>query len=349
MRVMPRDCKICLFFILCALPRPIRGQTTQATSQQVTCQTSVDPLPKGQAKTYFCCKNVDWSSSWCKQADCFGPGCSISNQSSCPSLDSCLCKGRFSYRSKSSCSVLSSCSDAQAAFLEAEKQVLAITGYKSSDLEGCNDAIINVICAYFFPRCVHDLYEFLQICYRTCQNMYSKCSKPNGCQEGSNVTLLDKFGNPVLDSRGQVVQAACQNGTYPMQNYSVAISATRRAMYLESMLQRIVRGPSRRLQGFVDGRYFEFEPGQIKLSDFTKVGSRCDTCLTEAEVLAGYTCDPKAAASTFAYQSWDCAYNTRYKRGDCTSSSNSLSTIKFLVYCLPLILLGYNLRSWFVG
>jgi hypothetical protein len=56
----------------------------------------------------------------------------------------------------------------------AQRAVLEITTYKIVELEGCQQAITGVICAYHFPKCKHDFWEQEQICLRTCQNMRDK-------------------------------------------------------------------------------------------------------------------------------------------------------------------------------
>ena len=60
----------------------------------------------------------------------------------------------------------------------AQRAVVEITTYKIVELEGCQQAITGVICAYHFPKCKHDFWEQEQICLRTCQNMRDKWYAP---------------------------------------------------------------------------------------------------------------------------------------------------------------------------
>ena len=123
----------------------------------------------------ICCNTVSFSNNWCKQSNCLGTGC---NSSTCPDISNCICNGRFSYKSTSFCAVVKACLAAASDYSKAQQKVLALTGMKVDDIPNCANAILNVICAYQFPRCDSDTVSYQTICLSTCQNMYYTCVKP---------------------------------------------------------------------------------------------------------------------------------------------------------------------------
>eukprot|EP00960_Hanusia_phi_P005603 162672-Hanusia_phi.AAC.2 len=250
--------------------------------------------------------------------------------------------------------------------------------------------------------------------------MYSKCSNPKGCKavyitgksvrhaqhEGRVLMSLCSINSGTLwstreemrsrccatDMQGQTstdtsAKAACQNGTYPMQNYSVDVSASRVSQFVGSLCILLPFGRERCILKTCSSNFHEvlladstaLWGGDTSSSSLGRSNSltsppsgpavigegllacsralrRERRCLSQSEVLAGYTCDPTASATSFDYQrsgllsrrdrsltpprSWDCAYNIRYKRGDCTSGADSKTA--FYVCCLSLFLLSLH-------
>ncbi len=77
-------------------------------------------------------------------------------------------------------------------------------------------ALEGIICAYHFPKCIHDFHEQEKICMRTCDNVMKFCRyRPPDCEPGSNVTLVDGQGQPILDENGLAQTVACnQTASY---------------------------------------------------------------------------------------------------------------------------------------
>jgi hypothetical protein len=96
--------------------------------------------------------------------------------------------------------------------------------------------------------------------------------------QGQNVSVLDSAGKEVLDSSGNPIQTVCNRTTRILGNRKGNVHG------------RGFSGLERR--GVVDGIYYEFEPGQIKLADFAANGGRCAECLTKTEIGTGQVCSP---------------------------------------------------------
>ena len=123
----------------------------------------------------ICCNTVSFGKDWCKHSNCFGTGC---NMSTCPDISGCICNGRISYASKSFCAIVKACLAASADYKKAQQTVYALTGMKVDDIPNCGNTLLNVICAYQFPRCDDDTTSYETVCLSTCQRMYSSCIKP---------------------------------------------------------------------------------------------------------------------------------------------------------------------------
>lgn len=275
----------------------------------------VDTTPPS---THYCCREIDWGNDWCRaERGCLGMGCQATNASQCPALSSCICFERFGYRSTATCSILKSCAEALDDYSEAVKAAERINSLKVSQMPGCADALINVICAYHFPMCDDDQTVANQICISTCQNMYAGCVPSDECQPGTNRSVLDDFGQPMKDADGVDLTEPCPNTTIgyitgvagaakdglndvtndaldaagtSSEDITGAVGGGRRSMGGRSRQEDFAGWFGASLRGVINDVYYEFEPNKIKLSDFARDGSKCNTCLTPAEVEKGTKC-----------------------------------------------------------
>ena len=124
----------------------------------------------------LCCNTLSFANDWCKQTNCLGYGC---NMTKCPSLNGCICAGRIKYRSKSFCAIVQACSAAAATYRRAKTKVLELTGLSIDSIPDCTSRILNVICAYEFPRCDSDEVDYPDICWSTCNDMANTCVSPS--------------------------------------------------------------------------------------------------------------------------------------------------------------------------
>ena len=242
--------------------------------------------------THFCCKEIDWSGGWCRSPNCLGPGCGESEK--CADLSPCLCNGKIQYTSKSSCAIIKACDEAGLDFANAQKRVQDLTGKSVFAIPGCESALIGVICAYHFPRCIDDGTEFEDVCYSTCLKMYDTCV-PEGtdpCPPGSNWTELDNKGQPSRDSNGRIIKTTCPGATgLRRRSFDAALDAIFGIEEKDvSDRNDFKSSQDKNLRGIVAGRYYENEPGKIKLSDFAAVGSKCRRCLTPEQIADGDQC-----------------------------------------------------------
>jgi len=102
-----------------------------------------------------------------------------------------------------------SCEQARQDYAAAQIAVLRITGFKPFELDGCQPALMGVICAYHFPKCRHDFHEQESICMRTCNNMMDMCQYKEMCDAGGNVTCNStSYMNQAMSAGGQLGDAA---------------------------------------------------------------------------------------------------------------------------------------------
>jgi hypothetical protein len=292
---------------------------TAATLELAVCQLSGGG--EGDSlSTNYCCKEVDWTGEWCRATrGCLGEGCQNTNASACPALTDCICYERVKYQSTSTCSLLKSCAEAYDDYTQAVKKAEELSGMKLTQMPGCEDAIINVICAYHFPSCTDDQNVAEKICISTCQSMYSRCKRQYKCDSTGNRTMVDDFGQPIIDTDGNEVQEPCGNSTWDtlaglaggvlndandLANDALAAAGTSssgvsgaisdalggRRRKVSSRTEELMGWDAVKPRGVIDDVYYEFEPGQIKLADFARDGARCNTCLTPTQVKRGERC-----------------------------------------------------------
>jgi len=259
--------------------------------------------------TNFCCRKLDFSGGWCKKGTCFGDDCTTDSGAKCPQLNDCICSGLVKYKTKSTCAIVKACNEAADDYSKAQRRVLELTGQAMTSISGCESAILGVICAYHFPRCEDDIIEYEEVCFSTCLHMYDTCV-PEGsppCPSGSNWTELDSRGEPFRDKYGNIITTPC-----PVENRRSRTGQWQPGGVVEAVLDLLFRTPlqnatelsQEQTRGMVKGRYYEHEPGKIKLSDFGAVGDRCRRCLTADEISSGLECT--TTSQQFATANMDC-------------------------------------------
>jgi len=276
-----------------------------------------------------------------------GLGCTLDSGEKCAELNQCLCNGRIKYKSKTACAITKACDEAQADYSRAQRRIQELMGQEMSSISGCESAILGTVCAYHFPRCDDDSTEYEDICLSTCQHMYDTCV-PEGvdpCPPGSNWTEVDERGEPYRDANGNIRTTACP-GTVGFRRFDALFdflwgSSDRRFQLLPAAgatkhqhNSTNSSSASSTLRGVVAGRYYEHEPGKIKLSDFATVGSKCRMCLTPEEIDAGEQCTPESQQFTDANQ-------------DCTALSHRLAapSCNILAMFTFLLVLAFTLEK----
>ena len=217
---------VCLVEAFSALSRQAAAQSDPA----FVCPTDKpeDPWKEGDVKSFFCCREPRWENDWCYHDSCAaGEDCTANNQTTCPDLSQCLCFRRINYMTRSSCSLVKSCEQARRDMSMAKTKVLELTDFRVDELQGCQRALEGIICAYHFPKCIHDFHEQEKICMRTCDDVMKFCQyRPADCEPGSNVTLVDGMGQPILDENGQEQLVECnQTASYFQQAQAAGESA----------------------------------------------------------------------------------------------------------------------------
>ena len=114
------------------------GSAAAQASEEFECPADEPDsgFKKGDSPTYFCCKPVDWSANWCKKSSCVGVGCGVINGTGCGKISDCLCRG-ISYKTRSSCTIEKSCTEAKKDYQQAQMAVLEKTGVRVDQFEGC--------------------------------------------------------------------------------------------------------------------------------------------------------------------------------------------------------------------
>jgi len=159
-----------------------------------------------------CCNSISFNDpDWCHAGNCLGEGCQLDNPNTqedeslrqCSDISQCFCGGIVTWTTKSFCTVLKSCDNAQLDFEQARTRIREKTTANPS--EECVNALARVVCAYHFPYCINDVQSYDQVCFDSCNAVNQSCGLllSDFAAVGSrcNLLLVDQT-NPAQILRG---------------------------------------------------------------------------------------------------------------------------------------------------